>query len=103
MQSCWAEVPQMRPNFKEVVCMLNSFLSSISTPQRDPEIIQKEMVSKSMPSSRKIDSKDASSSKEKEAIIGANSLSAPQSKPKGVLSTILKRCRITGTGERILS
>ena len=92
----------MRPNFKEVICMLNSFLLTISTPPRDSEIMQREMVSKSMPSSKMMFTKDTSSSKEKEVIVGTN-LSIQQNKSKGVLSTILKRCRITGTGERIIS
>lgn len=47
LQSCWAEDASMRPNFTQVVHMLNTYLSSLAPPEQ--MVPQMQMVSKSMP------------------------------------------------------
>eukprot|EP00250_Pteridium_aquilinum_P016127 c22957_g2_i1 orf=775-1974(+) len=96
MQSCWAEDPHMRPNFAQVVHMLNSFLSTISAPAESSDM-QRQMVSKSLPVSRKFTSKF--SAKEKEEMGSSPNLS---NKSRRVLSILFKRCLFAGTGERLM-
>ncbi|CAM6112737.1 unnamed protein product [Calypogeia fissa] len=37
LQSCWAEDPEARPNFTQVVRMLNAFLSTLPSPTPTPQ------------------------------------------------------------------
>lgn len=94
MQSCWAEDPHVRPDFEQVVCKLNSFLSTIPAPP-ESSVVQRQMVSKSMPVSSKLSSK--SPSKDKEGVSSSPNLS---NKSKRVLSIFFKR--FSGTGERLM-
>lgn len=96
MQSCWAEDPHARPNFAQVVRMLNSFLSTISSPAESSDL-QRQMVSKSLPFSQKLTSKF--SAKEKEVISSSPNL---PNKSRRVLSILFKRCLFTGNGERLM-
>ncbi|KAH7442418.1 hypothetical protein KP509_03G087700 [Ceratopteris richardii] len=54
LQSCWAEDPNARPNFAQVVCMLNSYLSTLPSP--DLSAPEMQIVSRSMPVPREISS-----------------------------------------------
>ncbi|MCO5570402.1 hypothetical protein L7F22_024123 [Adiantum nelumboides] len=96
MQSCWAEDPHMRPNFAQVVRMLNSFLSTISAPA-ESSAVQRQMVSKSLPVSRKLTNKF--SAKEKEVMNGSPNL---PNKSRRALSILFKRCLFVGTGEHLM-
>lgn len=95
MQSCWAEDPHIRPDFPLIVRMLNSFHSTIPVPQISAT--QMQMVSKSMPISRKASSR--SSSKEKEVDSNGANLS---NKSRRALSIFFGRCLFAGTGESLM-
>lgn len=97
MQSCWAEDPHTRPNFSEVVRMLNTFLSTISSPA-ESSAMQSHIVSNSLPVSSKFTSKV--SAKEKE--VNNSSPNLLSNKSRRVLSVLFKRCKFAGTGERLM-
>lgn len=54
LQSCWAEDPNIRPNFAQVVRMLNAYLSTL--PSSDLSAPQMQLVSKSMPVPKEVSS-----------------------------------------------
>ncbi|KAH7435304.1 hypothetical protein KP509_06G058900 [Ceratopteris richardii] len=97
MQSCWAEDPQVRPNFSQVVRLLNSFLSTISSPAESSDLQSQQIVSKSLPVSRKLLSRV--SAKEKEVLNGSSNL---PNKSRRAISVLFKRCLFVGTGERLM-
>ena len=68
MQSCWAEDPNVRPDFAQVVRMLTSFLSSISVAEKIPPQIQ--IVAKSFPAPKEMS--DSSTLGKDETITSSN-------------------------------
>lgn len=70
MQSCWAEDPSVRPNFTQVVRMLNTFLSSLPLPEQSAP--QMQMVSKSMPVPKELSSSCSTREKPDETVGSSN-------------------------------
>ncbi|KAI5068160.1 hypothetical protein GOP47_0016505 [Adiantum capillus-veneris] len=79
LQSCWAEDPNVRPNFAQVVRMLNSYLSMLPSPEHSAP--QMQIVSKSMPVPREMSS--SSYTKEKQQDGDGSNSDSNATKPRG--------------------
>lgn len=98
MQSCWAEDPNIRPNFAQVVRMLNAFLSTLPTPEQSAPQLQ--MVTKSMPAPKEMSS--TSSTREKLDEITDSNNPDSLSKSRGGLFECLGHCFFSGTGRGLV-
>lgn len=70
MQSCWAEDPSVRPNFTQVIRMLNTFLSTLPVPEQSAP--QMQIVSKSMPVAKELSSSNSTREKPEETVGSSN-------------------------------
>lgn len=79
LQSCWGEDPNLRPNFAQVVRMLNAYLSTLPSPE--PSVPEMQMVSKSMPVPREMSS--SSYAREKQQDDHSSNSASNATKPRG--------------------
>ncbi|KAH7438712.1 hypothetical protein KP509_04G028100 [Ceratopteris richardii] len=77
LQSCWAEDPNSRPDFTQVVRMLNAYLLMLPSPEHSAP--QMQMVSRSMPVPREISSTSYTREKHQDDHIGNSDLGAVKS------------------------
>ncbi|KAI5080842.1 hypothetical protein GOP47_0004025 [Adiantum capillus-veneris] len=70
MQSCWAEDPNVRPNFTQVIRMLNTYLTTL--PALEHSVPQMQTVSRSLAEQKELSSSCSTREKEDETIGSSN-------------------------------
>ncbi|MCO5614439.1 hypothetical protein L7F22_068721 [Adiantum nelumboides] len=70
MQSCWAEDPNVRPNFTQVIRMLNTYLTTL--PALEHSVPQTQTVSRSFLGQKELSSSCSTREKEDETVGSSN-------------------------------